>query len=213
MGKMKEEINQTRMELLKIRQKIAMAKKGHGLLKKKRDALIIELFKVLKTARNMRKELNEMLKKAYGLLYYSISELSEEEVYAFSSAIKNDYSLNTQTKNIMGLKLLLFNFSIKNVEKPKHISVLLNETSNLYIKIIEYLIKTAEIENVVKKLLKEIEKTKRRVNALEYNIIPRLENDEKLIRQKLEELERQSFVSLKAIKRVLTKEETTEEKA
>ena len=201
-----EQINQTRMELIKIRQKIIMAKKGHMLLKKKRDALIIELFKVLKTARNMRKELNEMLKKAYGLLYYSISELSEEEINAFSSAIKNEYVLKTQMKNIMGLKLMLFNFEIKKIEKAKHISVLLNETTNLYINILEYLIKTAEIENVVKKLLKEIEKTKRRVNALEYNIIPKLENDEKVIKQKLDELERQSFTTLKTIKRALTKE-------
>ncbi|MEM4295258.1 MAG: V-type ATP synthase subunit D [Candidatus Anstonellales archaeon] len=201
---MAEQIIPTRMELMKIKQRIALASKGHGLLKKKRDALIIELFKVLKKAKDMRKMLNEMLKHAYKLLYFSLSETSEIELRAFASGIKLDYNLKTETKNIMGVKLMVFNFNINEIKKPEHISPLVDETSNLYIKILEYLVKTAEIESVVKKLLKEIEKTKRRVNALEYNIIPKLEEEKKLVVQKIEELERDSFMSLKTIKRRLS---------
>ncbi|MEM4331603.1 MAG: V-type ATP synthase subunit D, partial [Candidatus Anstonellales archaeon] len=154
--------------------------------------------------KDMRKMLNEMLKHAYKLLYFSLSETSEIELRAFASGIKLDYNLKTETKNIMGVKLMVFNFNINEIKKPEHISPLVDETSNLYIKILEYLVKTAEIESVVKKLLKEIEKTKRRVNALEYNIIPKLEEEKKLVVQKIEELERDSFMSLKTIKRRLS---------
>jgi len=200
---MKEQTIPTRMELMKIKQRINLAVKGHGLLKKKRDALIIELFKVLKRARDMRKELNILLKNIYPLLYTAIAETSEHELIAYASGIKLDYEIKSETKNVMGVKLLLFNFEIKNIERPRHIHPLIEECSSSYTKILEYLVKTAEIENVVKKLLKEIEKTKRRVNALEYIMIPSLEKEKKDIMQKLEELERDSFTSLKKIKEML----------
>jgi V/A-type H+-transporting ATPase subunit D len=105
----------------------------------------------------------------------------------------------------MGVKLMLFNFNVNSIKRPKHLNPIIDETSKLYVEILEYIVKTAEIENAVKKLLKEIERTKRRVNALEYNIIPELEREKKIIIQKLEELERDAFSSLKTIKNKISK--------
>ena len=62
---MKQEVSPTRMELIRIKQRVALAKKGHKLLKQKRDALIMEFFRVMKQAKDIRNELNKAIREAY----------------------------------------------------------------------------------------------------------------------------------------------------
>jgi V/A-type H+-transporting ATPase subunit D len=201
-----ENVIPTRMELMRIKARIGLATKGHSLLKRKRDALILELFQVLKKAKDIRKELNKALREAYLALYNTTVNHSEAEIEAFASSTAMTYDLDINPKNVMGVKVPRIDFNVKDLKKPVHLSPLADYVADIYMKILPLIIQTAEIETTVKRLLHEIEKTKRRVNALEYNLIPGLNDQKKNIIQKLEELERDSFVSLKSIKAKLEKE-------
>ncbi len=190
----------TRMELLKVKGRIKLASKGHSLLKRKRDVLIMELFSILKKAKDVRAELNEMLKEAHVYLYYTLTEYMDAEIASFAASTLLNYTLEVKTKNVMGVHIPEMAFKVKGLKRPKNMPPLVDFVIEKYIEILKHIIATAEVEVVVKRLLAEIETTKRRVNALEYVVIPSLEEQKKLISQKLEELERDAFVSLKSLK-------------
>lgn len=204
---MEEKIIPTRMELLKIKGRIKLASKGHSLLKRKRDALIIEFFKVLKKARDVRKRANEVLSKAFIALYYATVTHTKIEVETISGLSKIDYDLNVIETNVMGVKIPKIKFEIKKEQKYPlfFTSASIDFLINTYKGLIKVLVEVAEIETTIKRLLKEIERTKRRVNALEYIVIPKLNSQLKNVRQRLEEMERDMFVSLKVVKRNLEK--------
>ena len=197
----------TRMELLKKKNQIKLAKSGHDLLKKKRDALILEFFKILKKAKNLRKELYEMLEKANESLYFASMFSTFSEIEVLAGLNKADYVLEVEEKNVMGVRVPKIEYKInEEYSYPDFLSSSqLYNLSKQYKEIFRILIEIAQIETSVKRMIKEIEKTKRRVNALEYEIIPKLEESVKNIKQRLEEIERDSFVSLKVIKRRLEK--------
>ncbi len=208
---MKEEVQATRMELLKLKGRVKLAKKGHSLLKRKRDALILELFRILKGARDMRKELYELFRKMGRALFYASISHTQDELELLSTYFKMDYDLEVKEKNIMGVKIPEIKFNVKRRLEEEEVLYLSKPSVDLvyqtYSKALEVLVEIANFETTVKKLLKEIEKTKRRVNALEYNIIPQLEEQVKYIRQRLDELERESFVALKTLKRKMARQE------
>ncbi len=204
---MKKQVIPTRMELLKIRGRIKLASKGHSLLKRKRDVLIMELFSILKRAEDVRGELNKMLRETYLYLYYVLANHTEVEVESFAASTLLDYELNIEGRNVMGVKIPRISFNIKAMKKPKQYSPLVDYVAEQYMKILSFIVKVAEVETTVRRLLKEIETTKRRVNALEYVVLPSLEEQKKNITQKLEELERDAFVSLKSIKAKLSAKE------
>ena len=205
---MTENIIPTRMELMKVKDRIKLASKGHSLLKRKRDALIMELFQVLKKAKDMRKELNEALQDAYTYLYYATINHTEAEIEAFASATSLSYELSVDSKNVMGVRVPRVSFNVKSLKKATSLSPVVEHVARLYVELLPIIVQVGEIETTVKRLLREVEKTKRRVNALEYVLLPSLEEQKKFIRQKLEELERDAFVSLKSIKAHLEKAES-----
>ncbi len=193
------------MELLKLKGRVKLAKKGHSLLKRKRDALILELFKLLKGAKDMRKRLYELFRKMGRALFYASMSHTMDELEVLSTYFRMEYELSVKEKNIMGVKIPEIDFKIKRRLEEEEVLYLSKPSIDLvyqtYSQALEVLVEIANFETTVKKLLKEIEKTKRRVNALEYNIIPSLEEQVKYIRQRLDELERESFVALKTLKR------------
>ncbi len=204
---MEERVIPTRMELLRIKGRIRLASKGHSLLKRKRDALIMEFFKVLKEARDIRQRANEMLSKAFTALYYATVTHTQIEIESISGLTRIDYELDVKESNVMGVKIPKITFSIK---REQQYPLLFTSSSIDYLiatykGLLRVLVEVAEIETTIKRLLKEIEKTKRRVNALEYIVIPRLTHQLKEVKQRLEEMERDMFVSLKVVKRNLEK--------
>ncbi len=201
----------TRMELLKKKSQIKLAKKGHALLKKKRDALILEFFKILKKAKNLRKLLYEKLREARKSLYYASLQTPFFEIELIAGLNQAKYSLEVKETNVMGVRIPKISYSSEKISDypPFLASSQLYNVARHYREIFDIIIQIAEIETSVKRMLSEIEKTKRRVNALEYVIIPSLEEDVKYIKQRLEELERDSFVALKTIKRKLEKEQAS----
>jgi V/A-type H+-transporting ATPase subunit D len=199
----------TRMELLKTKERIVLASKGHKLLKQKRDALILEFFKILRKSQDLRGELSRKMAFAYKSLalaetYHNIYELQNVSLDA-----RKKIDLDIEVKNIMGVKIPNIEARIEKKEGIDEGYAILKTSSkvddaaNKFGEVLELVIRLAETETAIKKLILEIEKTKRRVNALEFILIPRLENQKKDISFRLDEMERDNFVSLKVIKRRL----------
>ena len=210
---MAENPNPTRMELLRAKSRVKLARKGHKLLKQKRDALIMEFFKILGKAQDLRSELNAQMKKAYTSLAVAQAYHGMQEIEAASLAVKRAPGVKVDVRNIMGVKIPSLEAS--QVEKPllsRGYSVIgtsakIDEVAEAFEKATDMVFKLSQTENAIRRLILEIEKTKRRVNSLEFVLIPRLETQAKMISFRLEEMERDSFVMLKTIKRKLEKAE------
>ncbi len=209
---MAERANPTRMELLKTKARIKLARKGHKLLKQKRDALIMEFFKILGKARDLRGELNIRMKRAYRTLSLTQQEHSTFELEGVAAGMEKELGLGVKVRNIMGVRIpeITSEFEKKPyLEKGYSIigtSAAIDAVVEDFEEVLKIAITLAETETAIRRLILEIEKTKRRVNALEYVLLPRMEKQKTDITMRLEELERDSFVSLKVIKRRLEKE-------
>ncbi len=208
---MAENPNPTRMELLKAKTRVKLARKGHKLLKQKRDALVLEFFKILGKAQDLRSELNLRMSNAYGALAVAQAYHSMQEIEEAAMAVKRAPNVHVEVRNIMGVKIPTLEAS-----EPKKLllargysivgtSAKIDEVADSFEHVLDLIFKLSETENGIRRLILEIEKTKRRVNSLEFVMIPRLESQAKLIRFRLEEMERDSFVMLKTIKRKLEK--------
>ncbi|MFC1768248.1 V-type ATP synthase subunit D [Nanoarchaeota archaeon] len=201
------DIKPTRSELITLKKKIKLAKSGYNLLKKKRDGLILEFFEILKKVKESRSELTDIYKEA--LHKMSITRAVENDMHIKSIAlgIKDIPTVEISEKNVMGLRVP----KISGTTVSKHFmergygllssSIKIDEASLAYEKVVSNVIIAAEVETTLKKLLNEIEKTKRKVNALEQIVIPRMEEAAAYIRMRLEEIERENFSRLKVIKK------------
>lgn len=207
---MAETISPNRSELLRLKNKTAMAKKGHSLLKKKRDGLVMDFFKLLENAKDLRKEMIQSYIDASSSLQKTRILTFDLELKLYSKTTKDRNLIDFQSKNIMGLSVpqIKAEFKKRNlIEKAKTVysSFTLNETISHYEELVNQIIIVAEIETAMIRLLEEIEKTKRRVNGLEFTIIPQLEKNQTYVRLSLEELERDQLISLKKIKSKVSK--------
>jgi V/A-type H+-transporting ATPase subunit D len=203
----------TRMELIKTKDRINLAVKGHKLLKQKRDALILEFFKILKKAKDLRGQLALKMGQGYKSLALAETYHPLQEMAKVSLDLRKDIDIDIEVANVMGVKIPNITAQMESkhfLEVPGYsvagTSAKIDAAVEDFSEILEMVIKLAETETAMKRLIIEIEKTKRRVNALEFVLIPRLEGTKKMISFQLEEMERDSFVSLKTIKRKLEKE-------
>ncbi len=203
-----EGVSPTRMELLEIRKKIILAEKGHKLLEEKRDALVEKFFNIIDKRNELIKNLNEEFNDAFLSLIQAQMILGENRVEDASFQIKDIGEINLDTDNIMGVKIPKMNFDEINKEiKPDYgfsdTCSMLDDAQKKFKKITIKLIMLAGLEGVIKSLTVEIEKTKRRVNVLENNLIPKLFGTRKYIEMQLEEREREDFFRRKRIKALM----------
>jgi len=191
------------MELLKTKKRIKLALKGHKLLKQKRDVLIMEFFQVLKEIKNLRVNMSDKLGKAQNSLYNAIAIEGALDIERLSLGLARDIHLDIKNEKVMGVEIPRIGEINIEYEWPGYSdqSVELDNAIVKYRKLFPSFIKLAEKQLVLKKMAEEIKKTKRRVNALEYLIIPRLTETKKFISFRLEELERENFSRLKVIKK------------
>ncbi len=203
-------VSANRSELLKLKDKSKIAQKGHSLLKKKRDGLVIDFFKLLEHAKDVRSEMNEALLKAQRELKDARINSYELELKLLSSGSSGRAVIDFQSKNIMGLSVpqikSLFNKrSFVEQRKTPFASIHIRKTITAYDDLLEKIVQVAEIETALIKLLKEIEKTKRRVNGLEFTIIPDLNESQSYVKLMLEEQERDALIALKKIRAKIAK--------
>jgi V/A-type H+-transporting ATPase subunit D len=202
----KDNIKPTRSELLELKKKIKLSQSGHKLLKMKRDGLILEFFEIMEKAKNARSELQKSYDDA--ITKIAIARAVEGQVAVRSAAfsLTEKPEINLESKNVMGVVVPKIESS--GIQKPIlqrgygviNTSARIDEAAQAYERLVEQIIISAEIESAMKKLLEDIEKTKRRVNALEFKVIPEQLEAEQFIKLRLEEMERENTFRLKKIK-------------
>lgn len=209
-----EGVHPTRMELLALKRRIALAEKGHDLLKEKRDALVMYFFDVLEDVGRLRREVSKVLKEAFDALMVAKMVMGPLKIEEAAMSAESLYDVEVSLQNIMGVKVPLLNVKEREVKMPTYsftdTSAALDEAAKKFKEALKLVIQLAEVETAVKKLAKEIDKTKRRVNALKYIIIPKLENTIRYISLHLEEREREDFFRLKRVKTLLERKELRE---
>jgi V/A-type H+-transporting ATPase subunit D len=207
-----EGVKPTRMELLKLKKKAKLADKGHRLLKQKRDALIMEFFNILEEAKGVRKEANEALSKAFESIILARGTLGTMTVTQASMATGDIAPLETKTKSIMGVKVPTLKLEeIDRNASNRGYSLIdtsskLDEAAEQFEKALAVVVQLSEVEKTIRLLAEEIESTKRRVNALENIVLPRLHGTVKYIEMRLDEMERENFFKLKRIKAAIDEE-------
>lgn len=201
-----QDVKPTRSELIILKKRIKLSESGHKLLKMKRDGLILEFFKILNEARNVRTELDEAYKVAVDKINLACAVNGVVAIKSTAFTTKGSPEIELSGHNIMGVFVPKINST--GVRKPLYergygiigTNSYIDETSDAYEDLVEKIITAAELETTMKRLLDEIEKTKRRVNALEFKVIPELVDTMKFIRFTLEEAEREGTFRLKKIK-------------
>ena len=206
---MLEGVNPTRMELLKLKDREKLAVKGHGLLKEKRNALVMEFFNILERVKGSREEVEKKLAEAFEDLTTAQIIMGDLAVKKAAVSVKESVKVDIDSRSVMGVvvPILEAETAQRNMVQRGYgfvdTSAKLDEAARKFEEAITLILELAEIEKTIVLLAAEIEATKRRVNALEHIIIPRVENTVKYIEMRLEEMERENFVRLKMIKKAM----------
>ena len=200
------DVKPTRMELIETKRKIKLSKSGYKLLKMKRDGLIMEFFELLPKVKDLRSQLSVLYSDAMEKLAIAVAADGKTALESAANCLNKAPEVELSSKNTMGV--VVPSVEVTTVEKSLEdrgygligTSIRVDEAVHAFEKLSEMIILAAEGETTMKKLLDEIESTKRRVNALEFKVIPNLEEVAKYISFRLEELERESIFGLKRIK-------------
>ena len=204
------DIRPTRLEYLRAKKRIKIAQKGLKLLKLKRQALILEFFNISKSSAKLRGELNSELIKGYQSI--RMAEMLDGEMRLENEAMKIPQlkKLLITPKNVMGVKIPRLEGGTREqalTEYLLEIPVSISEAMKAFQEVHKMVLDVAEKETTLRKLLNEIEKTKRKANAIENVFIPRLEEAVKFILFRLGEIERETFAMLKTVKRKISERE------
>jgi len=191
------------MELLTTKKKQKMATKGHKLLKSKQDQLMQAFLQLIEEVKGRRKEIEKKVMKSYQEFISARALMGREELeYALASS-RIESRLEVKTKIIAGIQIPKFEYA----SSPFDVNYSLISTSSqldsslkMITDVMKDLVELAEFEVSIQRLGKEIENTRRRVNALEHILIPELRETIKYIQMKLDEMERSTFVTLSRLK-------------
>lgn len=203
---MAQDVKPTRSELIELKKRIKLSESGHKLLKMKRDGLILEFFKILNEARNVRSELDAAYLNAAEKISLASAVNGMVEVKSTAFTAKESPEIQLSGHNIMGVVVpKISSTGVRKSLLDRGYGIVgtnsyIDESADAYEDLVEKIITAAELETTMKRLLNEIEKTKRRVNALEFKVIPELIATMKYIRFTLEEMERETTSRLKKVK-------------
>lgn len=204
------EVSPTRSELLRLKQQITLAQQGCNLLKEKRDALLVEFMAVMdETLR-----LSSLLERAVSNAQYSLTVAKAVDgavtVKSVSLVTKGEVTVDISGTKIMGVAIPVVNKKYSPVRSllTRGYSVTgassrIDETAENFERVLDILIENADVETRLKRLGDEIQKTNRRVNALEQIVMPEMQKQTKYIRMTLEERAREDLFRLKRVKKKL----------
>lgn len=204
-----EQVKPTRMELMRKKSQIKLAEQGRDLLREKMDALIQEFFKILNTVSNSRDELELVSKEADLALMIAQAVDDPVTLKSASFATRKSITVDITGKNIMGVPVPVIEkkrISKSMMERGYGIistSGRIDETAERFEAELDLLIQLAETETAMRRLGSEIQKNRRRVNALEQILIPELRGQAKYIKNAIEEREREDLFRLKKVKSIL----------
>ncbi len=205
-----EKINPTRMNLIQVKGRTRTATRGYSILKRKREALVLEFLKLLKESGKDRDYMYKVLQQAYKTVAISSSYVGNFELESAANYVEESDLVEMSVKNIMGVKIpqtsKLQNGSAIDIDILST-SMAVDDISNSFHDVLSAIIDVAQREQGLKRLVIEVEKTKRRVNALDYIVIPGFKSQAKYISMRLEELDRDTFSALKHVKKKLSRRE------
>lgn len=207
-------VNPTRMELTRLKKSLVTARRGHKLLKDKRDELMKQFLEIVKENRDLRESVEAAMIKAHKSFTVASAVMSPEMLEEALMYPKQEVSLAMSQRNIMSVNVPIYDFKTKN-DDPSEIfpygfattSGELDEAIQALSDILKDMLKLAQLEKAVQMMAQEIEKTRRRVNALEYVMIPQYEETIKYIRMKLDENERGNLSRLMKVKDMMLEEQ------
>ena len=199
-------VNPNRMELLRLHKRLALAKRGHKLLKDKQNELVKRLLDIIGEINKRRANLKDILQKAYGNLL--VTKASLWQPLWMGIFISPDVNLEVRTTivPIMNLRLPKFEYLLKgnpNSYSWSETPASMHDAVSGFRQALGLMIGLSQYEKWVYIISKEVEKTRRRVNVLEYILIPNLKETIKSINMKLSELERGNIVRMLKIKELV----------
>ena len=213
-------INPTRMELTRLKGRLKTAQRGHKLLKDKRDELMKQFMDVVRENRALRKRVEEGLMRAHGAFTVAAALMSPEMLEQSLLYPKQSVELDMTFENVMSVDVPRYHFHTASQEPGEiypygfaQTSGELDDAVDAMAQVFEDMLKLAEVEKTSQLLAEEIEKTRRRVNALEYVKIPEMQQNIKYITMKLDENERANTIRLMKVKDMLLKEAIEDRRA
>lgn len=206
-------VNPTRMELTRLKKKLITARRGHKLLKDKRDELMRQFLDLVRENKELRERVEKGILNANMNFVLASSAMSEAAVNVAMLAPKQQAYIETDTRNVMSVDIPVFNYKTRTANEGDIYSYGFGFTSSdldFAVKslsdIFPDMLKLAEVEKSCQLMSAEIEKTRRRVNALEHVMIPELQENIKFITMKLDENERSTQVRLMKVKDMMLKQ-------
>lgn len=203
---MAQDVKPTRSEELRLKERIDLAENGHGILEKKRDGLIHEFMEIAGDAREVNQELADTYSAAKLKLLLAKVYDGEDSIRANAFPVTKEPKIYSETSNIMGVVVPeIESEDIRRGILDREYSITssssrIDSTATKYEELLEKVVEAAETQTKILKLLEEIEKTKRRVNALEHKVIPEQKSALSKVSQMLEEREREETFRMKKIK-------------
>lgn len=215
-----KQVNPTRMELTRLRKKLNSARRGHKLLKDKRDELMRRFLELVKENKRLRAKVEAGIDAANKKFVLAKATMGEAAVSSALLAPKQSVMLSVSSQNIMSVEIPVFDYKLRTANENDMFSYGLAFTScdldeavKSLSEVFSDMLHLAETEKACFMLSAEIEKTRRRVNALEHVIIPETEAGIKYITMKLDENERSTQIRLMKVKDMMIKEAIAEKRA
>ncbi|MBQ7129307.1 MAG: V-type ATP synthase subunit D [Clostridia bacterium] len=213
-------VNPTRMELSRLKKRLVTATRGHKLLKDKRDELMRQFLNIVRENKELRREVEQKIREANSHFVVAGSVMQHEVVGTALLAPKQEVSLNVEYKNVMSVEVPQYITKTKTSDAADIYSYGLAYTYSdlddavyLLADLLPDLLHLAECEKSAQLMASEIEKTRRRVNALEHVMIPQLQETIKMITMKLDESERSSQTRLMKVKDMMVEKQIMENRA
>ena len=206
-------VNPTRMELTRLKGGLQVATRGHKLLKDKNDELMKRFLELVRKNKELREKVEAMMMRVHSSFLIARAVMSSEVLEESLMFPKQRVALDVSTRNVMSVNVPVMKFNTDDVD-PSDIypygfattSGELDGAISTLSEMLPFLLQLAEMEKSAQLLAQEIEKTRRRVNALEYVMIPNYIETIKYIRMKLEENERGNLTRLMKVKDMMLKE-------
>ena len=213
-------INPTRQELNRLKNRLRTSIRGHKLLKDKRDELMKQFMDVVRENRALRKRVEEGLMRAHGAFTVAAALMSPEMLEQSLLYPKQSVELDMTFQNIMSVDVPQYQFRTSSQDPGEvypygfaQTSGELDDAVDALSRVLSDMLRLAEVEKTSQLLAEEIEKTRRRVNALEYVKIPEMQANIKYITMKLDENERSNTIRLMKVKDMILKEAIEEKRA